>query len=57
MYLGSPTRDVCKSIPGNNGILAIEVQVEQSTLPVTVTELIGNVPAKRTKLFALLKYI
>lgn len=57
MCVGFPTSDVYESIPGDGAVFAVEVEVEQSTLSVTVVELIANVPAQRTKLLPLLRHM
>lgn len=48
------TGDIGESVPGDVSCLAIEVQVEQSALPVAVAELVRDVPAERPKLLPLL---
>lgn len=51
---GFPTGDVDEGVPGDGAVLAVEVEVEQSALPVAVVELVADVPAKRSELLALL---
>lgn len=51
-----PTSDVDESVPWDGAIFAVEVEVEKSTLPVTVIKLIANVPAQRAKLLPLLRH-
>lgn len=51
---GLLTSNVGESIPGDGDIFAVEAEVKQSTLPVTVIKLITDVPAQRTKLLSLL---
>lgn len=50
------TSDVGESVPGDGAIPAVEVEIEKSTFPVTVIELIADVPAQRTKLLPLLQH-
>lgn len=54
---GFPTSDVDKSVPRDGAVFAVKVEVEQSTLPVTVVKLIADVPAQRTKLLPLLRHM
>lgn len=54
---GFPTGDVDESIPRDGALFAVEVEVEQSALPVTVVKLIADVPAQRTKLLPLLRHM
>lgn len=49
-----PTSDVDESVPRDGALFAVEVEVEQSTLPVTVIKLIADVPAQRTELLPFL---
>lgn len=51
---GFLTSDVDEGVPGDGAVLAVEVEVEQGTLPVAVVELIADVPAKRSELLPLL---
>lgn len=53
----SPTRDVDESVPRDGAVLAVKIEVEQSTLPVTVVKLIADVPAEGTKLLPLLQHM
>lgn len=52
-----PTSDVDESVPRDCAVFAVEVEVEQGTLPVTVIKLIANVPAQWTKLLSLLRHM
>lgn len=52
---GFPTSNVDESVPRDDAVFAVEVEVEQSTLPVTVVKLIADVPAQRAKLLPLLR--
>lgn len=54
---GFPTSDVDKGVPRDGAVFAVKVEVEQSTLPVTVVKLIADVPAQRTKLLPLLRHM
>lgn len=54
---GFATSDVDESIPRDGTIFAVEAEVEQSALPVTVVKLIADVPAQRTKLLSLLRHM
>lgn len=54
---GFPTSDVDESVPRDGAVFAVKVEVEQSTLPVTVVKLIADVPAQRTKLLPLLRHM
>lgn len=49
-----PTRDVDEGIPGDGAVLAVEVEVEQSALPVAVVELVADVPAQGSEFLPLL---
>ena len=51
-----PTGDVGESVPGYGGVLAVELKVEQGTLPVAVAELVADVPAQRPELLPLLRH-
>lgn len=51
---GFPTGDVDEGVPGDGAVLAVEVEVEQSALPVAVVKLVADVPAKRSELLPLL---
>ena len=51
-----PTSDVDESVPRDFALFAVEAEVEQRTLPVTVVKLIADVPAQRTKLLPLLRH-
>jgi len=51
-----PTGDVDEGVPGDGAVFAVEVEVEQSALPVAVVELVADVPAQRTKLLPLLRH-
>lgn len=55
LCVGFPTSDVDESVPRDGAVFAVEVEVEQSTLPITVVKLIADVPAQRTKLLPLLR--
>lgn len=55
LWRGFPTSDVDESVPRDDAVFAVEVEVEQSTLPVTVIKLIADVPALRAKLLPLLR--
>lgn len=52
-----PTRDVDESVPRDGAFLAVKIEVEQSTLPVTVVKLVADVPAQGTKLLPLLQHM
>lgn len=54
---GVPTSDVDESVPWDDAIFAVKVEVEQSTLPVTVVKLIADVPAEGTKLLPFLRHM
>lgn len=50
----SLTGDVDEGVPGDGAVLAVEVEVEQSALPVAVVELVADVPAEGPELLTLL---
>lgn len=54
--VGCPISDVDECIPRYGVLFEVEVEVVQITLPVTVIELIADVPAQETKLLPLLTH-
>lgn len=54
---GFRTSNVDQSIPRDGAVFAVKIEVEQTTLSVTVIKLVADVPAQRTKLFPLLRHM